>query len=60
MGPRRISRGNWLSVANIDTVARLQWGRGGSAAETEDPFCIPVHLVRLQWGRGGSAAETLS
>ncbi len=38
MGPRRISRGNDLQGANLQGANLLQWGRGGSAAETR---CSP-------------------
>ncbi len=34
MGPRRISRGNSTMRSASDSCGSLQWGRGGSAAET--------------------------
>ena len=40
---------------------KLQWGRGGEAAEREPQHRHRIpHVAGLQWGRGGEAAERQS
>ncbi len=53
MGPRRISRGNLSSRAARNAMTALQWGRGGSAAETTPrSMVMPVSA-----GFNGAAAD---
>ena len=39
-------------------AARLQWGRGGEAAESAGSRAGQRLIDVLQWGRGGEAAES--
>ena len=57
MGPRLFSRGMDSIAYEEYQYAKLQWGRGSSAAECKIILNHPGPQWLLQWGRGSSAAE---
>ena len=59
MGPRWHDRGNHhFSRPDSPRHGGLQWGRGGTTAETGAAARSEDEMARLQWGRGGTTAET--
>jgi len=61
MGPRLLSRGvYWVASQAEKVFAKLQWGRGFSAAESRRGGSEPPLRCWLQWGRGFSAAESIA